>query len=478
MNDSVRNSITSRSSTYAQRSSMVDETSSLQGERGTVVEDGDGSPRSSMVSVRATLPPAPGVANASAQEAEASGSESAPVTGMDSQAIQKGLEAANKVGVKAAKLGFWGKLAGAVVTGIGLLAFGAFAVATGGLGPAAIAALTLAGAYFLKSCADTHMARRQLQNARAIAAGLQPKYSLPCGADAMAHLMYGSLLRRTTKGIDPNDTEAMARATQKAKNWAKGLSMGLDLALGISTVAITGAASGTLIEGLGFLSARVLANSVSSMLVSSPPERYQQDSIDLARRDLAFVEGQLYALRVDEPTSHNDPEALYRYQDQSTQLTSLRSRFLAVQEHFEKQVQAYERGLDQIDITKSAGVIQGVSEVVGASSDGADLGITVVENHGDHLAVFSSVGLTAIQSARSLRQLSRQEGLEEKLTQAFLKMNRDLKTLSKEALDFKTFLGMTPLQFEPFLVREDASEELSEPLLTEPLTVPVAPQAS
>ena len=80
--------------------------------------------------------------------------------------------------------------------------------------------------------------------------------------------------------------------------WAKGVSTGVDLALGVSAVAVTGAATGKIGESLGALGVRVLCNVLTSMVVRTPPEIYQEKSLELARRDLTHVEQQLQNKKV------------------------------------------------------------------------------------------------------------------------------------------------------------------------------------
>lgn len=457
MNDPVRNSFISRSSNYAQRGSLIDDTSSVQGPRGSVVQEDTESARSSMVSVRSTMPPAP----REGSEASSSAASAGPLAGFDEQKIQEGVKAAEKVGVWPARVTFWGKLAGTVVTGLGMVAFG---VLTGGAGPLAVAGLALTGAFFLKSCGDTHMARLQLQNARGTA-----NHNLPCGPDAVAHLLYRPFAKRACKGIDPENHEAMAQAQEKAKKWAKGVSLTMDLTLGVSATAVTGLAQGQLIASMSALSLRLLFNGLASALAHRPPEKYQQDSIDLAKRDLAFVEGQLSQLRVDEPASSQDPEAMHRYQEASAQLASLHGRFQQIRDQFEQSLQSYEQRLDRLDPSKRAGIVDGISEMLGAGSDSTDMGLAVAEGHGDRLAVFSGMGLTALQCTLAARRLNQQEGLEKSLTQAFLDMNRDLKTLSKDAFEFKAVLGL--MDPPDSLAPSPSTEVLNEPVRDEPIRV-------
>ena len=492
MNDPIRTQYYARLGIVPTGSPAVGGTESAQSRSSSVAATQDsGSPRSTMASLRSTMPPPPqdspkeslqvlsqvalqvesSQAHSAEEQVQASGSESTaatqgPVAGVDTQAIQEGLRSAEKVGVKAAKLTFWGKLAGAVVTGLGLVAFG---VLTGGVGPLAVAGLALTGAFFLKSCADVHMARLQLQNANAKLAGQPPPHDLPCGADAMAHMLYRPFSKWATKGIDPNNKVALEQAQEKAKKWAKGVSMGLDLALGISAVAVIGVANGKVAESLACLGMRVLANSFTSMVVRTPPEIYQQESIDLAQKDLADMEELLQSIDIGSPPTSNDPNALAHYLEKYQTLSALQESFAGVKKRFEAQLHSYQSGIQGIDPSSRADFIDGVSAAVGAGSDGADLGLGLVEHVTSDLGLFTAGGMATFQTFRTLQSLKKQEGIEESLTRALLDMNADLKLLNKDALEFNHMLGLTPPEFPT----APPTAPPPEPQLLEPIKVQV-----
>lgn len=419
---------------------------------------GSESRTSSMASLRSTMPPPPAAApevaasQAEASEAQSAAQEPEPLAGIDTQAIQKGLESAEKVGVKAAKLTFWGKLAGAVVTGLAIVAFG---IATGGAGPLAIAGLALTSAYFLKSCADVHMARLQLQNAKAQEAGQPPPHRLPCGADALAHVLYTPFSKWATKGIDPSDTEALGAARQKAKNWAKGVSTGVDLALGVSAVAVTGAATGKIGESLGALGVRVLCNVLTSMVVRTPPEIYQEKSLELARRDLTHVEQQLQSIDIGNPPTSNDPDALAMYLEKYQIQSALQERFEGVKNRFEAQLEAYRAGILGVDMTRRADMVDGLSAVLGAGSDATDFTVGAIEHVPVEGGALTSIAVLAMQLTRSASYLKKQKGLEDRLLQALLEMDKDLKRVNKDILEFTTMLGMVPPEFPTQAAQED-----------------------
>lgn len=468
MNDSIRTQYYARLGIVPQGSPDISGLESAQGRTSSsAATENSNAERGSMASVRSTLPPNPS-APSQVASSEPGGGESAnssvppsPVAGVDTEAIQKGLQSAEKVGVKAAKLTFWGKLAGTAVTGLGLVAFG---LLTGGAGPLAVAGLALTSAFFLKSCADVHMSRLQLQNAKALAAGeATPPHDLPCGPDAVAHMLYRPFSKWASKGIDPNDTVALERAKEKAKNWAKGLSVGLELTLGVSAVAVTGVSTGKVAESLGFLGVRVMSNTFTSLVVRTPPEKYQQESLDLARRDLTHVEQQLQSIDIGPPPTSNDPDALALYREKHQTMSALQERFARVKGQFEEKLQAYREGIRAIDPTSRADLIDGISTAMGAGADGADLGVGIVEHVSSDLGVFASLGMTMTQLTRSLLSTTTQASLEERLTNALLEMDKDLKRLNKDALEFNTMLGMIAPEFP--------TAELAPPQLLEPIRV-------
>lgn len=444
MNDPIRTQY------YARLGITTPDRSLVQGSQpappsaeGPAKAEGAASPRTSMASIRATLPAAPQPsASASASSSEATQASKNP-TQIDTQAVERGLESANKVGVKAAKLSFWAKLAGAAVTGVGLLAFGLF---TGGTGPLAIAGLSLMGAYFLKACGDVHLARLQLKNANALAAGAQkPPHELPCGSDSLGHLLFYPTRWLCQRKVDKTDAVAMAKAEQSAIGIAKVSSLCLELTLGIAATAVTGAAYGQMAESLGFLAGRLFANSAAGLLMREPSKEFQQASIAQAKHDLAFVDGQLYALRLDPPEPGAPAEQVYLYQDQSSQLASLKQRFAELRESFEDKLKAFELGLvdpragDKVELANAK---MAIAEV---ASDITEAAMMVEVDKDAPLATMLALGHAAYQAKASWGELNRQEGLMERFTKACLDMNADLKTLSKEAFDFKTALGMPPV---------------------------------
>ena len=437
MNDPIRNQYYARLGiTTPDRSLVHGSQPAPPSAEGLAQAEGAASPKTSMASLRATLPPAP---QSSASPSEASKSP----TEIDTHTVQNGLESANKVGVKAAKLTFWAKLAGATVTGVGLLAFGLF---TGGTGPLAIAGLSLMGAYFLKACGDVHLARLQLQNARALANGVpEPPHKLPCGPDSLGHLLFYPTRWLCQRKVDKSDAVAMAKAEQTAIGIAKVSSMCLELTLGIAATAVTGAAYGQMAQSLGFLAGRLFAGCAAGLLMREPSKEFQQASIAQARHDLAFVDGQIHALRLDPPEPGAPPEQVYLYQDQSTQLASLKQRFAELRENFEYKLKTFELGLVNPKAGGKAETQGALMDIAEVASDITEAAMFVEADKDVPLATMLALSHAAYQGKAAWVEVNRQEGLMERFTKACLDMNRDLKTLSKEAFEFKTALGFPPV---------------------------------
>ncbi|NBP46297.1 MAG: hypothetical protein EBU72_13975 [Betaproteobacteria bacterium] len=359
--------------------------------------------------------------------------------------MQRGLESANKVGVKAAKLTFWAKLAGAAVTGLGLIAFGVF---TGGMGPLAVAGLSLMGAYFLKACGDVHLARLQLANAKALAAGsAKPPHELPCGADSLAHLLFYPMRQWCLRKVDPSDAQGKELAQQRAIQCAKVTSLGLELTLGIAATAVTGAGYHMMAESLGFLAGRLFASFCVGLVMREPSKEHQLASIAQARHDLAFVDGQLQALRVDPPEPDAPPEQVYLYQDQSTQLASLKHRFAQVRERFEEKLKSFEHGLESPNTGGQREVRDARMAIAEVAMDVAESGMFIEVDRDVPMVTLMALGFTVHQAKAGLTEANRQEGLMERFTKACLEMNQNLKALSKEAFEFKTVLGMPPVEW-------------------------------
>ena len=309
------------------------------------------------------------------------------------------------------------------------------------------------------------MARLQLQNAKAQEAGQPLPHRLPCGANALAHVLYTPFSKWATKGIDPSDTEALGAARQKAKNWAKGVSTGVDLALGVSAVAVTGAATGKIGQSLGALGVRVLCNALTSLVVRTPPQSYQEESLELARRDLTHVEQQLQSIDIGNPPTSNDPDALAMYLEKYQKQSALQERFEGVKNRFEAKLQAYRAGILGVDMTRRADMVDGLSAVLGAGSDATDLTVGAIEHVPVEGGALTSIGMLVMQCARAASSLKKQEGLEDRLLQALLEMDKDLKRVNKDILDFTTMLGMVPKEFPT----QAAQEEIR--LLADPIRV-------
>jgi hypothetical protein len=107
--------------------------------------------------------------------------------------------------VDATKKSFWSKALGATVGALALAALISLAVSTGG--GAVVAAAVIAGVVFAISVADAGCAYRNLQNAKAHAAGQTLPYNLPMGSSSIGNLMHWSF---TAMGASPEKAKIMA----------------------------------------------------------------------------------------------------------------------------------------------------------------------------------------------------------------------------------------------------------------------------
>ena len=437
MNDPIRNQYYARLGiTTPERSSVHGPQSVPASAEGLEQAEGAASPRTSMASVRATLPAAPQPLDSAAEEVK-------HPSEIDLNRVQEGLESANKVGVKAAKLAFWGKLAGTLVTGLGLLAFGFF---TGGAGPLAIAGLTLMGTYFLKACGDVYLAGLQLKNARALANGsTEPPHKLPCGADSLGHLLLYPMRAWCQRNVKENDTAGRAKAEQVAIGRAKVTSMIMELSLGIAATAITGASYHMMAESLGFLAGRLLADFSAMMLMREPSKEHELASIEQAKGDLQFVSDQLDNLKLDPPEPGAPEEQTFHYQNQLSELSSLKQRFAMVRDGFMVKLKIFEEGLKGSHAENHQELQAAKMGIANVSLNVAQTAVFVEAQRQIPLVTMAAVGHAAYHAKTAWAQANRQEKLMERFTKACVDMNRNLKTLSAEAVDFKTALGMPPV---------------------------------
>lgn len=176
-----------------------------------------------------------------------------------------------------------------------------------------------------------------------------------------------------------------------------------------------------------------------------PSKEFQQASIAQARHDLAFVDGQIHALRLDPPEPGAPPEQVYLYQDQSTQLASLKQRFAELRENFEYKLKTFELGLVNPKAGGKAETQGALMDIAEVASDITEAAMFVEADKDVPLATMLALSHAAYQGKAAWVEVNRQEGLMERFTKACLDMNRDLKTLSKEAFEFKTALGFPPV---------------------------------
>lgn len=393
-----------------------------------------------MASHLSTMPPAP--MQSSAQASVSSGPVDSSIPGVDMQAVGHGLDAAQRAGVDAAKRTFWGKLAGSLVLGLGLVAFG---LATGGVGPLAVAGLALTGAFFVKSCADTHMARLNLENAREIAAGRDAPHFLPCGADALANLLYQPFLSRAMRGVDTKKPDAVSEAHTNAKRWAIGISMGVELSMGIAATAVSGAALGNVGLPLAALGLRILAHSLTMVMSEDTAQSPQEESIEIARNTLNHVDDQLNRIDLGEPPQ--DPEGIGAYRFNQDRLVKLRLQAEEIRDWFEQQLQAFESGLGSITPHLGHAAQTAMELAADSGARAADLGLSAGQILPGPIAPVVALVRTATQAAISLRNISRQEALEEQLTTALLSLDEQLVDLSSEAAKLKLNAAAPQIDF-------------------------------
>lgn len=119
--------------------------------------------------------------------------------------MKANLHKAKSAGVDATKKSFWSKALGATVGALALAALISLAVSTGG--GAVVAAAAIAGVVFAISVADAGCAYRNLQNAKAHAAGQALPYNLPMGSSSIGNLMHWSF---TAMGASADKAKIMA----------------------------------------------------------------------------------------------------------------------------------------------------------------------------------------------------------------------------------------------------------------------------
>jgi hypothetical protein len=348
-----------------------------------------------------------------------------------SDSIQQGLQAAERVGVKAAKLNFWSRLVGATLAGLGVVAFG---VLTGGVGVLAISGLIASGLYFVKASADVHMSRLHLQNARAIQAGQDPPHDLPCGPDAMAHFIFRQKEKRINQAAPSAERDA-ARA--KAIASATYFSMGTDLVLGLSSVAISGIAFDKIAVSLSSFTVRLAGSLLSRNLSSTNPTRYSQESIDLANKDLNDLYQVIAEIQPLPPEDVSDPVRLHHYQNQVEHLDGLREEFASVRAKFEQSLNDYNAGLESISPSARSESRLANAAAVSAGMDATDFVEVAAYGQSYYLGTLATVGATGAHSALSMGSLNAQQRLENALTAALLEMNEGLKNIARHAVQVR-----------------------------------------
>ncbi len=346
--------------------------------------------------------------------------------------IEEGLQKANQAGVNAAKRTFWGKLAGTVMTGIGLTLFAIAAATTLGAAPLVVAGLVLTGVYLVKSTADTVATFRNLRNEQAVARGEEKPYHQPCGPDALANLLHPLILKKTAKGIDPANTAAMEKAINRAKLWSLGLSAFTELALIFAAAGTAGAAMGQLGTSLSLVGVRVVGGVAAMAMGMQKPASYQEASIALAQDSLKEARQEIDAIQIPIPSTLDD-ESLKLYQQLCNQKLDLQGRFSQAWDNFQSKLDSYREALSAASPEFSHGAQAAFDVGLVYGTDLVDKGMAAAQSPVFlPLAALGSLARAGVVAGRNLASLRKQESLENQLTQDFLDLDALLQKMRLE----------------------------------------------
>lgn len=400
------------------------------------IEGAKDAPRSSVVMAPIELtPPSEESAVSELDQAQAPWNETVGVQGDGAslKQIEQSLEKAKQAGVNAAKRTFWGKLAGAVMTGIGLTLFAVAAVTTLGAAPLVVAGLVMTSAYLLKSSADAVSAYRNLRNEQAVARGEDKPYKQPCGPDALANLLHPLILKATSRKIDKNNAEAMEKASHKARLWSLGISAFTELGLIFAAAGTAGAATGKLGITMGLLGVRVFGGVAAMVMGMQKPESYQKASIELAQSSLEEAKREIDGIELP-PLGPMDAEQLRAYQFLYNEKTKLQERYMEVWDEFQRKLDTYQAALEGASPEFSHGAQAAFDTGLLYGTDLVDKGMMVANSPVFiPFAAVGSVVRAGVVAGRNLQSLQNQQNIENDMTQAFLNLDEELQRMRHQA---------------------------------------------